>query len=111
MPFGLVFGAVVFSVLCLWFGVAALFGESMPGRLVGLVLIVFGCSLSLGAQVGFLAHQIPILSASLDQATAAFGVSITAVALALVIRIKRSYGTIEESEILALDEADARGDA
>ena len=39
------------------------------------------------------------------------GVSITAVALALIIRIKRSYGTIEESEILALDEADARGDA
>ena len=39
------------------------------------------------------------------------GVSITAVALALIIRIKRGYGTIEESEILALDEADARADA
>ena len=39
------------------------------------------------------------------------GVSITAVALALVIRIKRAYDTIEESEILALDEADAREDA
>lgn len=38
------------------------------------------------------------------------GVSITAVALALIIRIKRSYDTIEESEILALDEADARGE-
>lgn len=39
------------------------------------------------------------------------GVSITAVALALIVRIKRSYRTIEESEILALDEADARDDA
>lgn len=39
------------------------------------------------------------------------GVSITAVALALIIRIHRGYGTIEEHEILAQDEADARGDA
>ncbi|MDF1700989.1 MAG: cation:proton antiporter subunit C [Planctomycetota bacterium] len=39
------------------------------------------------------------------------GVSITAVALALIIRIKRGYGTIEEGEILALDEADARGES
>ncbi len=39
------------------------------------------------------------------------GVSITAVALALIVRIKRSYRTIEESEILAMDEADARDDA
>ena len=38
------------------------------------------------------------------------GVSITAVALALVLRIKRAYDTIEESEILALDEADGRRD-
>lgn len=38
------------------------------------------------------------------------GVSITAVALALIVRIKRAYGTIEEGEILALDEADARGE-
>jgi multicomponent Na+:H+ antiporter subunit C len=35
------------------------------------------------------------------------GVSITAVALALIVRIKRAYGTVEESDILALDEADA----
>jgi multicomponent Na+:H+ antiporter subunit C len=34
------------------------------------------------------------------------GVSITAVALALIIRMKRAYGTIEEGEILAIDEAD-----
>ena len=33
------------------------------------------------------------------------GVSITAVALALIVRMKRAYGTIEEPEILALDEA------
>ena len=35
------------------------------------------------------------------------GVSITAVALALIVRAsRRGYGTIEESEILALDEAE-----
>ena len=34
------------------------------------------------------------------------GVSITAVALALIVRMKRAYGTIEEDEILAIDEAD-----
>ena len=39
------------------------------------------------------------------------GVSITAVALALIVRIKQSYDTIEECEILALDEADARATA
>lgn len=39
------------------------------------------------------------------------GVSITAVALALIIRIKRAYGTIEESEILAIDERDAATEA
>jgi multicomponent Na+:H+ antiporter subunit C len=39
------------------------------------------------------------------------GVSITAVALALIIRIKGAYGTIEESEILAIDEHDAATEA
>ena len=34
------------------------------------------------------------------------GVSTTAVALALVIRIKRAYGTAEEVEILAADESE-----
>ncbi len=34
------------------------------------------------------------------------GVSITAVALALIVRMKRAYGTVEEDEILAIDEAD-----
>ena len=33
------------------------------------------------------------------------GVSITAVALALIVRMKHAYGTVEEGEILALDEA------
>ena len=33
------------------------------------------------------------------------GVSITAVALALIVRIKKAYGTIEEGEILAADES------
>ncbi len=37
------------------------------------------------------------------------GVSITAVALALIVRIKAAYGTVEEGEILALDEADGQG--
>lgn len=32
------------------------------------------------------------------------GVSVTAVALALVVRIKRSYGTVDETAILAADE-------
>lgn len=36
------------------------------------------------------------------------GVSITAVALALIVRMKAAYGTIDEGEILALDEEDAR---
>ena len=35
------------------------------------------------------------------------GVSITAVALALIVRMKESYGTIEEFDILAADEAEA----
>jgi thiol-disulfide isomerase/thioredoxin len=48
MPFGLIFGAVVFSVLCLWFGVEALFGESLGGRATGAILIVLGFSLGLG---------------------------------------------------------------
>lgn len=34
------------------------------------------------------------------------GVSITAVALALIARIKETYGTVDEGEILALDEAE-----
>ncbi len=34
------------------------------------------------------------------------GVSITAVALAFVVRIKEAYKTVDEGEILALDEAD-----
>lgn len=34
------------------------------------------------------------------------GVSVTAVALALVVRIKGAYGTVDEGEILALDEED-----
>lgn len=34
------------------------------------------------------------------------GVSITAVALSLIVRIKESYGTVEEGEILAADEHD-----
>ena len=32
------------------------------------------------------------------------GVSVTAVALALVVRIKRAYGTVDENEILSADE-------
>ena len=39
------------------------------------------------------------------------GVSITAVALALIARIKESYGTVEEGEILAEDEAEAEAEA
>jgi len=39
------------------------------------------------------------------------GVSTTAVALALIVRIKAAYGTVEEGEILALDEAEGQGDA
>ena len=34
------------------------------------------------------------------------GVSITAVALALIVRIRAAYGTVNEGEILALDEAE-----
>jgi multicomponent Na+:H+ antiporter subunit C len=39
------------------------------------------------------------------------GVSITAVALALIVRIKDAYGTIDEGEILALDESDEAREA
>ncbi len=39
------------------------------------------------------------------------GVSVTAVALALVVRIKEAYGTINEGELLALDEGEREGDA
>jgi multicomponent Na+:H+ antiporter subunit C len=35
------------------------------------------------------------------------GVSVTAVALALIVRIKEAYGTIEEGEILAEDDLEA----
>jgi len=38
------------------------------------------------------------------------GVSVTAVALALIVRIKAAYGTIEEDEILAADEKQLRED-
>jgi multicomponent Na+:H+ antiporter subunit C len=38
------------------------------------------------------------------------GVSTTAVALALIIRLKRAYGTVDEGEILALDEAEGQGE-
>ncbi len=48
MPFGLVFGAIVFSVLGLWFGVGALFGDDLPTRTVGAVVVVLGTSLGLG---------------------------------------------------------------
>ena len=49
MPFGLVFGAVVFAVLGLWAGVrAAVFGQSLAARVGGVILIVLGISLSLG---------------------------------------------------------------
>lgn len=37
------------------------------------------------------------------------GVSITAVALALIVRIKGAYGTIEEDEIVALSEPEMVG--
>ena len=49
MPFGLVFGAVVFAVLGLWAGVrAAIFGPTLAARVGGIILIVLGVSLSLG---------------------------------------------------------------
>ena len=38
------------------------------------------------------------------------GVSTTAVALALIVRIKAAYGTVNEGEILALDEAEGQGE-
>ncbi|MDJ0973082.1 MAG: cation:proton antiporter subunit C [Planctomycetota bacterium] len=42
------------------------------------------------------------------------GVSVTAVALALIVRIKETYGTVEEIEVLDIDEretAEQEGDA
>ena len=39
------------------------------------------------------------------------GVSITAVALALIVRIKQAYGTMDEGEILAADERVREGRA
>jgi len=38
------------------------------------------------------------------------GVAITAVALALIVRIKAAYGSIEEEDILAADEAEAEAE-
>jgi multicomponent Na+:H+ antiporter subunit C len=38
------------------------------------------------------------------------GVSITAVALALIVRIRAAYNTVDEGEILALDEAASEGE-
>jgi multicomponent Na+:H+ antiporter subunit C len=38
------------------------------------------------------------------------GVSTTAVALALIVRIKRAYGHVDETAILALDEAEGQGE-
>ena len=49
MPFGLVFGAVVFAVLCVWRGVATVIsGPDLPAQVSGVILIVLGVSLSLG---------------------------------------------------------------
>jgi thiol:disulfide interchange protein len=49
MPFGLVFGAVVFAVVGLWAGVrGAVFGPTLTARVGGVILIVLGISLSLG---------------------------------------------------------------
>ena len=42
MPFGLIFGAVVFAVLGLWAGVrAAVFGPTLAARVGGVMLIVY----------------------------------------------------------------------
>ena len=60
MPFGLVFGAVVFTVLSLWFGVRSMRvgvsailrngfdGPAVPVLISGIVLVVLGLSLSVG---------------------------------------------------------------
>jgi thiol:disulfide interchange protein len=49
VPFGLVFGAVVFAVLGLWAGVrSVVFGPTLAARVGGVILIVLGVSLSLG---------------------------------------------------------------
>lgn len=49
MPFGLIFGAVVFAVVGLWFGAGSvLVGPGPAGRLAGVLLLVLGPSLSLG---------------------------------------------------------------
>ncbi|MDX1387604.1 MAG: thioredoxin family protein [Acidobacteriota bacterium] len=48
MPFGLVFGAVVFSILGLWFGFGSLFSDDLAARATGVVVIVLGASLGLG---------------------------------------------------------------
>ena len=52
MRFGVVFGAVVFTVLGLWFGVGALSKDDVSARVVGAVVIVLGCSLGLGLMRG-----------------------------------------------------------
>jgi len=49
MPFGLLFGAIVFAVLCVWRGVATtIAGDDLPARASGVILVVLGVSLSLG---------------------------------------------------------------
>ena len=56
-----------------------------PVRLLGdfrFWLITSACSLSLGAQVGFLMHQIPLLQGALGLSGAAFAVSIAALSAA-----------------------------
>ena len=60
--------------------------RSPPARIWGTFrfwLIASACSLSLGAQVGFLMHQIPLLEAPLGLSGAAFAVSIASLSAAL----------------------------
>lgn len=48
MPFGLIFGAVFYGVLCLWLGLQFLVMEWGPARAIGALMIVLSVSLSLG---------------------------------------------------------------
>lgn len=48
MPFGVMFGAVVFAVLCLWYGNQVFAAPSVPGLLTGLLWGALGTTLSLG---------------------------------------------------------------
>jgi thiol:disulfide interchange protein len=48
MPFGLVFGAVVFTVVGLWVGIEMIVTRPLPGKLAGACLVVMAVSLSLG---------------------------------------------------------------